>query len=170
MKNIEQSQSAFVPGRIISDNIILNHELIKVYGRKNISPRYMMKIDMQKAYDSVEWIYIEQMLHGLHFPVKFTNWIMSCLRTVSYLININGKPSRPFAAKRGLRQSDPMPHYLFVIVMEYLSRLLKKLTKNPAFKFHPKCVKTKITQLGFADDLLLLCKGDRFCTATIQLL
>ncbi|XP_019259894.1 PREDICTED: uncharacterized protein LOC109237950 [Nicotiana attenuata] len=51
---IDQSQSAFVPGRIISDNIILSHELIKGYGRKNISPRCMIKIDMQKAYDSVE--------------------------------------------------------------------------------------------------------------------
>lgn len=51
---VDNSQSAFVPGRVITDNIILSHELIKGYGRKELSPRCMMKLDMQKAYDSIE--------------------------------------------------------------------------------------------------------------------
>ncbi|XP_075076044.1 uncharacterized protein LOC142162893 [Nicotiana tabacum] len=53
---IGNCQIAFVPGRMITDNIIMSHELVKGYGRKNISPRCMLKIDMQKVYDSVEWI------------------------------------------------------------------------------------------------------------------
>ncbi|XP_009588818.1 uncharacterized protein [Nicotiana tomentosiformis] len=57
---VDNSQSAFVLGRVITDNIILGHELVKGYGRKGISPKYMLKIDMQKAYDSVEWVFIEQ--------------------------------------------------------------------------------------------------------------
>ncbi|XP_075095511.1 uncharacterized protein LOC142173762 [Nicotiana tabacum] len=55
-------QSTFVPGRVISDNIILSHELVKGYGRRGISPRCMVKVDMQKAYDSLEWDFIEQIL------------------------------------------------------------------------------------------------------------
>lgn len=59
---IDNSQSAFVPGRLIMDNIVMSHELVKAYGRKGISPRCMIKVDMQKAYDSVEWSYIEQVM------------------------------------------------------------------------------------------------------------
>ncbi|OIT04012.1 hypothetical protein A4A49_64304, partial [Nicotiana attenuata] len=124
-------------------------------------------IDMQKAYNSVEWIFIEQVLQGLHYPAKFISWIMTCLKTVSYSISINGKPSSPFAAKWGIRQGDPIPPYMFTLVMEYLSRLLKRMSKNPTFKSHPKCAKLNITQLGFAGDLLLFCKADKF---SVQLL
>ncbi|XP_070040460.1 uncharacterized protein [Nicotiana tomentosiformis] len=59
---VDNCQSTFVPGRVISDNIILSHELVKGYGRRDISPRCMVKVDMQKAYDSLEWNFIEQIL------------------------------------------------------------------------------------------------------------
>lgn len=56
------AQAGFVPGRRIGDNIILAHELVKGYTRKHITPRCMIKIDLQKAYDSVEWNYLEQVM------------------------------------------------------------------------------------------------------------
>ena len=59
---IGDSQAGFIPGRKIGDNIILAHELVKAYTRKNVSPRSMLKIDLQKAYDSVEWPFLEQVM------------------------------------------------------------------------------------------------------------
>lgn len=82
---------------------------------------------------------------------------MVCLRTVAYSVVINGKPSRPFEAKSGLRQGDPMSPFLFVLAMEYFSRLLKTLKATPEFRYHPRCAKMQLVQLGFGDDLLLLC-------------
>lgn len=61
------SKSAFIPGRLIADNILLSHELVKGYSKKFISPRCMIKVDLQKAYDSVEWSALIQIMKGLGF-------------------------------------------------------------------------------------------------------
>lgn len=119
-----------------------------------------MKLDMQKAYDSLEWVFLEQVMVGLGFPDVFVKWIMGCVTTVTYSILLNGRPTQPFVARRGLRQGDPLSPFLFVIAMEFLTRKLKTLRLIPDFNYHPRCEKLQIVQLGFADDLLLFCRGD----------
>ena len=71
------NQAGFILGRKISDNILLAHELVKAYTRKHISPRCMLKVDLQKAYDSVEWAFLEQVMYGLGFPEMFVQWVMN---------------------------------------------------------------------------------------------
>ncbi|KAH0685683.1 hypothetical protein KY290_017200 [Solanum tuberosum] len=164
---VDPSQATFVPGRMLTDNVILSHELIKGYGRKGISPRCMFKIDMQKAYDSLEWHFLEEVLVDMQLPERFITWIMKCVRTVSYSIMINGCPSVPFQARRGVRQGDPLSPYLFVLAMDYLTRLLRSLRNKNAFKFHPRCQKQQIIQLSFADNLLLFSRGDRPSTTLL---
>lgn len=68
-----------------------------------------MKVDIQKAYDSVEWIFLQQMLFELGFPFRYINWIVVCATAVSYSFNINGEITVPFAARKGLRQGTPSP-------------------------------------------------------------
>nr|ABD33261.1 RNA-directed DNA polymerase (Reverse transcriptase) [Medicago truncatula] len=157
---VSENQSAFVKGRVIFDNIILSHELVKSYSRKGISPRCMVKIDLQKAYNSVEWPFIKHLMLELGFSYKFVNWVMGCLTTASYTFNINGDLTRPFAAKKGLRQGDPISPYLFVICMEYLNICLIQLRKNAAFRFHPRCKRLNLIHVCFVDDLLLFSRGD----------
>ncbi|XP_056690112.1 uncharacterized protein [Spinacia oleracea] len=72
---ISDSQTVFIPGRPIIDNILLAFELIKGYHRKYISPRCMIKTDLRKAYDSLEWPFLKTMLHELGLPSRFVNWI-----------------------------------------------------------------------------------------------
>lgn len=100
---VAPSQYAFIPRRVINDNILLSHELVKGYSRKHISPRCMIKVDLQKAYDSIEWCAIEQLLKPLGFPARFVHWVMVCLYTVNYSVNINGELSKNFKARKGLR-------------------------------------------------------------------
>ncbi|XP_019267527.1 PREDICTED: uncharacterized protein LOC109244828 [Nicotiana attenuata] len=119
-----EAQAEFIPSRKISDNIFLAQELVKSYTRMNISPRCMIKIDLQKAYDSVEWIFLEQVLDELGFPRQFTMYILECVKTVNYSILVNGKPTAPFDATKGLRQGDPISPFLFALAMEYLNDLL----------------------------------------------
>lgn len=158
---ISDTQSAFIPGRMIFDNVILSHELVKGYTKKNISPRCMVKVDIQKAYDSVEREFIQQMLTEFEFPYRYIRWIMVCLTSVVYTINVNGESTQPFQARKGIRQGDPISPYFFVICMEYLSRCLKGLQKEKLFHYHPRCKRMSITHVCFADDLLLFAKGDK---------
>ncbi|XP_056698045.1 uncharacterized protein [Spinacia oleracea] len=100
------------------------------------------------------------MLSELGFPVKFVNWVMQCLYSVSYSIMINGCPTKPIPAKKGLRQGDPISPYLFSLGMEYLSRCLPALADNPEFSYHPRCKKLDLTHMMFADDLLMFSRAD----------
>lgn len=157
---IRENQSAFVQGRLIFDNIILSHELVKCYQRKQISPRCMVKVDIQKAYDSVEWPFVQQMLMELGFPYRYVQWVMICLTTVAYTANVNGEFTELFEAKKGIRQGDHISPYLFVICMEYLNRCLLDLQHNKDFHFHPRCKRLVLVHVCFADDFLLFTRGD----------
>lgn len=124
----------------------------------------LIKVDIQKTFDSISWSYLEDLLTGLQFLYKFINWIMECVSTTSYSISINGSLEGHFKGERGLRQGDPISPFLFVLAMEYLSRMLKSLHSHRDFKFHAKCAKHKIIHLAFADDLLLFFKRrQRLC-------
>lgn len=100
------------------------------------------------------------MLDELGFPYRFTQWIMVCLTSITYTINVNGELGEPFQAKRGIRQGDPISPYLFIICMEYLNRYLMGLQLNSRFHYHPRCKKMHLTHVCFADDLLLFTIGD----------
>ncbi len=156
---IDQSQAGFIPERKFLDNVLLATELIKGYNRANNSPRCMVKVDIRKAYDSLEWSFLKTIMEEIGFPGQFVHWIMACLSTVSFSILRNGFPTKPFAAAKGLRQGSLQP-YLFAIGMEYLSRRLYGLGNQKMFKYHPKCQKVKLTHLMFADDLLLFARAD----------
>ncbi|XP_021769724.1 uncharacterized protein LOC110733966 [Chenopodium quinoa] len=157
---IDDSQAGFIPGKHIEHNILLATELIKGYSHKNITPRCMIKIDLKKAYDSVEWGFLESAMVELSFPGQFIAWVMGCVSSVPYSIMINGAPTAPFSAKKGLRQGDPMSPFPFAIGMEYLSRCFSKLHLNLDFNYHPRCERLALTHLMFADDLLMFSRAD----------
>ncbi|XP_021744067.1 uncharacterized protein LOC110710117 [Chenopodium quinoa] len=92
---IDDAQTGFIPGKHIGDNILLATELIKGYDHKFISPRCMVKVDLKKAYDSVEWGFLITVMQELGFPQRFFDWIWNCLTSVSYCILINGFPAPP---------------------------------------------------------------------------
>ncbi|XP_062109851.1 uncharacterized protein LOC133821712 [Humulus lupulus] len=94
-------------------------------------------VDLSKAYDTIDWDFLEDLLKALCFPSKFINWIMVCLCGTSYSLMMNGRIHGRFKGEKGLRQGDPIPPLLFVLVMDYLTHLLQLASQDKNFKFHP---------------------------------
>ncbi|KAL2224841.1 UNVERIFIED_CONTAM: hypothetical protein Sindi_2937900 [Sesamum indicum] len=160
-KIISPCQGAFIPGRSIGDNIMLAQELFTGYNQARLPPRCALKVDIRKAYDTVEWDFLLAVLQLFGFPPTFTRWIEECVTSTSFSIGLNGNPHGFFTGARGLRQGDPLSPYLFVLVMEILHMgFLQLIEQDGQFKYHWKCEPAKVFQLGFADDLLLFSRAD----------
>ncbi|KAL0288759.1 UNVERIFIED_CONTAM: hypothetical protein Sradi_7089800 [Sesamum radiatum] len=126
-KLISPSQNAFVPGRSIGDNILLAQELFAGYNRQGLPMRCALKVDLRKAYDTVEWDFLSAVLQMFGFPGTFIGWVEECVTTPMFSVCINGNPHGFFKGSRGLRQGDPMSPFLFVLIMEVLQLMLLQL-------------------------------------------
>lgn len=157
---IDHVQSGFVKGRRIADNIFLTQEIMRDYHKHSSTPKCALKVDIMKAYDNVRWDLLWDILSSMNFHPKMINWIKACVTTANYSLSINGESIGKIKGQKGLRQGDPLSSYLFVIVMEILTQLLREQSLNSNFHYHWRCDKTKIINLCFADDLMIFCKGE----------
>lgn len=153
------NQTAFVQGRLLVENTILASEIIHGYHKDRGPKRITLKVDIEKAFDTVNWSFIFTLLEGLDIPHNYLAWLYPCVTSPSFMIGFNGNVQGYFRSTRGLRQGDPLSPYLFVMAMNCISLLLDKAAADGEFGYHYHCRESKLTHLCFADDLLIFCDG-----------
>jgi hypothetical protein len=168
---ISPTQSAFIPGRLITDNIIVAFEAMhtmdsRMKGREGFMS---LKLDMSKAYDRVEWNFLEAVMRRLGFDNRWIDLLMKCVRTVSYSVLIHGRPYGNIIPTRGIRQGDPLSPYFFILCAKGLSSFLQKAEMDRQITGLPITRGgMRVNHLFFADDSLLFCKANIFEWVRIQ--
>ena len=157
---IGEAQTAFIKGRQILDGALIANETVQWLKRKK-KPGILMKLDFEKAYDTLSWDSVDNVLREMGFGVKWRRWIEACITTPRVSILFNGNPCKPFKMGRGVRQGDPLSPFLFVLVAEVLNKLLMKAESIGLFRGLKVGRRGEIvTHLQFADDTLLFCEAN----------
>eukprot|EP00253_Pinus_taeda_P011344 PITA_11344 len=157
-RSISMEQFGFLEGRQIHEAIGVAQEVIHSVKKKK-KKRVILKIDLSKAYDRINWLYLRLLLTHLGFNYSFINWIMGCISNVSFAVLINGAATPFFKSQRGLRQGCPLSPLLFLLVAEGLSRLIHNARRSNKIKGIEVAINLYISHPLFVDDILIFSNG-----------
>ena len=160
---VSESQNSFVGGRKTLDSVLIANECLDSRLKSRI-PGLICKLDIEKAYDHVNWECLFYIMDRMGFGSRWIRWMWACTSTVRFSVLVNGSPTGFFDSSRGLRQGDPLSPMLFLLIMEVLSRMLKMTAEEGLIKgFHASKATVPgvcILHLLFADDTILFCDAD----------
>jgi len=153
-------QRGFIRGRNIKDCICLTSEAINVLNKKSFGGNMALKVDIEKAFDTLDWNFLLRVLKAFGFNDIFCNWIQSILASAKISISINGKLHGFFSCSRGVRQGDPLSPLLFCLAEEVISRSTTKLVREGKLKLILGSRNNPVpSHILYADDIMLFCKA-----------
>lgn len=157
-------QSASVLGRLIYDNTLVAFEMAHFLKRQRaVKKGYCaLKLDLSKAYDKVEWLFLERVMEQMGFAGEWISLVMGCVKTVSYSFILDGEARGRVFSMRGLRQGDSISPYLFTLCMEGLSYLVSAAVAREPLHGVTICRGAPcISHLFFTEDSFIFFKVER---------
>ena len=148
---IDTDQNGFIKGRFIGQNITSLVDILQFVEDNDISA-LLISIDYEKAFDKLEWSFIEHSLHYFNFPNVIIKWVNILYTNIQSCVSNNGHHSPYFTLQRGVRQGCPLSPYLFIIAAEILSINIRQNPKILGVKIGDKLHKIK----QYADDTQLI--------------
>nr|GEX48664.1 RNA-directed DNA polymerase, eukaryota, reverse transcriptase zinc-binding domain protein [Tanacetum cinerariifolium] len=152
---VNEVQYAFISKRQILDGPFILNELYQWCSKKK-KQTMIFKVDFEKAYDSVRWDYLDDILKKFGFGEKWCTWIRNCLISSKGSILVNGSPTMEFQFHKGLKQGDPLSPFLFILVMESLHISVNRVVEAGLFRGVQVGNTIHISHLFFADDAIFL--------------
>lgn len=150
-----RNQNAFIPGRSLHDNFVLVRQSARMLHQLG-APRVLLKLDLARAFDSIAWPFLFEVLRPFGFGDRFLEWLTILLSTSSTRVLVNGEPSPPIWHRHGLRQGDPLSPQLFVLAVDVLGRLVKRAVDLGILQhLHPRRAIPAMSL--YADDVMLFC-------------
>ena len=162
-KLISPTQSAFVPGQLITNNILVAYESLHImHGcKKGKKVSLILKLDISKTYGRVEWAFLKSIMVKMGFPEAWIEQVICFVSTSSFSTKINGKAYGNIIPSRRLQQGDPLSPYLFLLCAKGFTSLLAKAEMENWIHRVFICKRApSITHLLFVDDSLLVCQAN----------
>jgi len=162
MRIISPEQRGFIRDRSISDCIIIALETVNMIDKRQFGGNVALKVDIKKAFDTLDWNFLVAVLRKFGFSSLFTDWILAILHSAKLSILVNGKAVGFFSCSRGVQQGDLLSPLLFCIAEEVLSRAISMASY--AGKIVPMFYcrgASNPTHILYADDVLIFCAGTK---------
>jgi hypothetical protein len=155
---IGEEQFIFLQNRKIHDAVAMAQEVLHMVKIKN-QKAVILKLDLSKAYDRVSWTFLHLALLQIGLCVNVVNWIMDCVQSASFAVLVNGSPSHFFKSLRGLSKGCPLSPFMFLLIAEGLSRLIREARANASLRGVMVSNAEMISHLLFIDDVLFCVFG-----------
>ncbi|GKB85330.1 RNA-directed DNA polymerase, eukaryota [Tanacetum coccineum] len=152
---VNEVQSAFISDRQILDGPFILNEVIQ-WCKSKKKQSLIFKVDFEKAYDSVRWDFLDDVLKKFGFGNKWCDWIQKCLRSSRGSIIINGSPTEEFQFFKGLKQGDPLSPFLFILIMESLHLSFQSVVDVGLFKGIHLSPLVNLSHMFYADDAVFV--------------
>lgn len=156
---VSRTQSAFIKKRSIQDNFLFTQNLVRALHRAK-QPAIFMKLDIAKAFDSVRWEYLLEVMRQMGFGSKWCGWVSILLSTATTAVLLNGACGPWFRHFRGLRQGDPLIPLLFILAMEPLQRLFElSIAEGTLTPIQHSAARVRMSM--YADDVAIFLNPDK---------
>jgi len=153
---VSDTQLAFIKDRQILNGILAANKVVDE-AKKCKKELILFKVDFEKAYDSIDWNYLDEVMVKMGFPTLWRKWIKECIGTATTSVLVNGSLTDEFSLGRGLRQGDPLLPFLFLLAAEGFHVLMQSLSQNNLFTGYKvgRNDLVVVSHLQFADDTLM---------------